>query len=330
MQLNTALSFDFDRHWEQLPAGWTHLDVPDVAIGADDDVYVCSRMDARVIVYDRAGQFVRSFGEGILSEKPHGIDVARDGTVYCVDTPAHVIRVFDRSGNHVGNIGTEGVPSDSGVDATLTDAYENCDSIRRGAPPFNLPAGVAIGLRGEFFVSDGYGNASIHHFDGQGNLLNSWGEPGVGPGQFHLPHDLCVLSDGTVVVADRENDRLQVFTQDGTFLAAWTNVLRPAGVTQGKDGLIYVAELPRRTDEPSFVHGWPSEHLMGGLAVLAIDGNVVGRFRSDGDACADDRLAEPHGIAVDSRGNIYVAGVTHTGLGRDDCHTLQRLARKAG
>jgi DNA-binding beta-propeller fold protein YncE len=326
MQLSPSLSFDPDPDWEQLPAGWKHWDVPDVAIGANDMVYIDTRKDPRIIVYNRDGTFVRAFGEGILSDRPHGIAVAADGTVYCVDNPAHKIRVFDPEGHHVRDLGT-GEPSDSGYDTSLTNSFERWGSIKRGAPPFNAPAGVAVAPNGDLYVSDGYGNASIHHFDPDGNLLHSWGEPGTGPGQFHLPHDLCVLSDGRVVVADRENDRLQVFSADGEFVAEWTDSLHPAGVSQGPDGLVYVAELPRKTDEPSFMHGTPTEHLPGGLSIYTVDGELVGRHRSDGDVCATDRLAEPHGIAVDSVGNVYVAGVTHTGIGREDCHTLQRLRR---
>jgi sugar lactone lactonase YvrE len=328
MQLGPGLEFDMDPAWEHLPADFKHLDVPDADVASDDTLYITTRKDARVIVYNADGEFVRSMGEGLLSERPHGIAVAPDGTVYCVDNPAHVVRVFDRDGNHVRDLGNEGVPSDSGVDWSLAEAYDRYDSIKRGAPPFNRPAGVAVGLDGDVYVSDGYGNASIHHFNSDGELLHSWGEPGIGPGQFHLPHDLCVLADGRVIVADRENDRLQVFTGQGEFLAEWTDVIHPAGVTQGRDGLIYVAELPRKTDEQSFVHGLPTEHLPGGVSIFTDSGVLVGRFRSDGDVCAEDRLAEPHGIAVDSRGNIYVAGVSHTGLGREDCHTLQRLARR--
>jgi hypothetical protein len=328
MQLAPGLEYVMDATWEQLPAGWKHLDVPDAAVGPDDNVYITTRKDPRVIVYTARGEFVRSFGEGILSERPHGIAVAPDGTVYCVDNPAHVVRVFDREGNHVRDLGNEGVGSDSGVDWSLTDAYDRYDSIKQRAAPFNRPAGVAVGLHGDIYVSDGYGNAAIHHFNAEGDLLHSWGGPGTGPGEFHLPHDLCVLDDGRIIVADRENDRLQLFTADGEFVDSWTDVVHPAGVTQGHDGLIYVAELPRKTDERSFTHGLPAEHLPGGLSIFTPEGALVGRFRSDGDVCDEDRLAEPHGIAVDSRGNVYVAGVSHTGLGREDCHTLQRLVRR--
>jgi sugar lactone lactonase YvrE len=328
ISLGDDRTFDFDASWEQLPAGMRHLDVAGVAIGASDTVFVSCRHDPRIIVYDRDGRFLRSFGEGILSDKPHGIAVANDGLVYCADTPANVIRVFDASGRYIRDIG-DGVASDSGIDMDVADPFEKLATIRRAAPPFNGPAGVAIGLHGDLYVADGYGNAAIHHFDSDGTLIRTWGQPGSGPGQFHLPHGLCVLTDGTVIVADRENDRLQLFTGDGEFLAQWTDVVRPAGVAQGADGLVYVAELPWTIEERSFAHGVPQAQVPGGVSVFTSKGELVGRFRSEGDPCAPDRLAEPHGIAVDSEGNIFVGGVTFTGLGRRECHTLQRLARRS-
>lgn len=326
MQLSPNLILEPDPTWERLPAGWKHLDVPDVAIGPDDTVYIDTRMDPRIIVYSAEGEFIRSFGDDLLSARPHGIAVAPDGKVYCVDNPMHVVRVFDAAGNHVRDLGT-GEPSDTGVDMSKPVGFARYESVQRRAGPFNMPAGVAVAANGDVFVSDGYGNAAIHHFDAVGNLLHSWGEPGIGPGQFHLPHDLCVLTDGRVVVADRENDRVQVFTADGEFVAVWTDVIHPAGVTQGPDGLVYVAELPRKADEESFTNGMPTEHLVGGISVFETDGSLVGRFRTTGDVCDEDQLAEPHGIAVDSQGNVYVAGVSFTGLGREECHTLQRLKR---
>lgn len=318
----------FDPGWEQLPAGWRHLDVPDVAVDAKDFVFVLGRRDPRILVYDPAGTFVRSFGEGILSEKPHGIAVARSGLVYCADTPFDVVHVFDGSGDLIRTLGTKGAPSDSGFDPTISDPYLATESVRRPGGPFNQPAGVAIGLDDDVYVADGYGNACVHHFDAEGRLLGSWGAPGGGAGEFHLPHAVAVAPDGRVVVADRENDRLQVFTANGQWLATWPDLQRPAGVAVDQAGIVYVAELTRGATERSFVHGYPERPLTGCVAVLDAAGRLLGRYEGSGDPCAPDELADPHGIAVDSEGNIYVAEVSFTGLGRADCHTLQRLGRR--
>src|SRR5438477_273239 len=79
---------------------------------------------------------------------------------------------------------------------------------------------------GDLYVTDGYGNARVHRFSAEGRLLQSWGEPGAGPGQFNLPHGIAVLADGRVLVADRENDRIQLFDPEGKYLDQWTQVQR--------------------------------------------------------------------------------------------------------
>src|SRR5262249_57949664 len=93
---------------------------------------------------------------------------------------------------------------------------------RRAAGPFNYPTNLALSPAGEMYVTDGYGNARVHKFAPDGRLLLSWGEPGAGPGQFHLPHGVAVDAEGTVYVADRENSRVQLFTPGGEYLGGGT------------------------------------------------------------------------------------------------------------
>ena len=92
-------------------------------------------------------------------------------------------------------------------------------------------------------MSDGYGNSRVHRFEPDGGHVLSWGEPGSDPGQFSLPHHLTVLRDGRVVVCDRENFRLQVFDEEGTFIQQ-VHMHRPMSITagMGADENIYVGE----------------------------------------------------------------------------------------
>src|SRR5439155_15039166 len=110
----------------------------------------------------------------------------------------------------------------SGYDGTL-------ESIIRGGPPFNRPTNLAVAPSGDVYVSDGYGNCRVHRYAADGKLIGSWGEPGSGPGQFILPHSVWVAADGRVLVADRENDRIQVFSPSGEYLTEW-GALRPTDV----------------------------------------------------------------------------------------------------
>src|SRR5947209_2532895 len=112
-------------------------------------------------------------------------------------------------------LGTSGRAADTGA------VGHDFRTIRRIGPPFNLPTNLALAPGGELYVADGYGNARIHKFSADGRLLFSWGEPGSGRGQFHLPHGIAVGREGTVYVADRENSRIQLFSPAGDFLAEW-------------------------------------------------------------------------------------------------------------
>ena len=174
--------------WEQLPAGWRHRDVAGVAVDSRDNVYVFNRDEHPVIVYDREGRHLGSWGEGLFSV-PHGITIGPDDSVFCVDTGDHTVRKFTTEGRLLLTIGTAGSASDTGF-------VEDYRSIRQGGPPFNKPTNLALGPSGDLYVSDGYGNARVHCFSPDGELRFSWGEPGSGPGQFKVPHAIATDPDG--------------------------------------------------------------------------------------------------------------------------------------
>ena len=173
--------------WEQLPTGFAHTDVSDVAVDSLDCVHLLTRSEPRIITYARDGSFIRSWGEGTFSARPHGITIGPDDTVYIVDEGNNSVGVYNIDGEPKSVIGLGGGASDTGVDHSIADLHDRIGSIRRAAGPFNKPTKLAVAPNGDLYVSDGYGNARLHHFDAQGNLLGSWGEPGTGPGQFHLP-----------------------------------------------------------------------------------------------------------------------------------------------
>jgi sugar lactone lactonase YvrE len=321
--------------WEQLPAGFHHPDVADVAVDARDNVYVFTRQETRVIVYDRAGAYLRSWGEACFT-RAHGITIGPDDTVYCVDDNGHAVSRFSLDGTLLGVIGPAGTPSDTGVDYALEGIYDRTATIQRSAPPYNRPTKAAIGPGGDVYVSDGYGNARVHRFSPDGELLASWGEPGSGPGQFRVPHSICATPDGRVCVADRENDRIQVFTPDGRLLEIWDHLQRPAGLACDRAGLIYVAENSWLAGQRSWTRGVIPKDEPGRVTVLDGRGTVLARLGVETDTwtpCAPGQFTAPHGIAVDSHGDIYVAEVTYTHMGKHGrvppaCHALQKLERQ--
>jgi DNA-binding beta-propeller fold protein YncE len=329
------LRYDLVPEWEQLPAGWKHLDVAGVAVDGKDRVYLLTRTDTRVLVYEQDGTFLRAWGEtGVFTDRTHCLRFGADGCLYTVDDGDHTVRKFDPDGRLLMTLGTPGVPSDTGYDERFwgRDTYQGTASIRRGGPPFNKPTGLALAPGGDLYVCDGYANARVHRFSPEGQLRHSWGEPGTGPGQFNLPHGIFVAPDGRVFVADRENDRVQLFTADGTYLTEWTDVQRPTDVFVDGAGLVYVSELGWRAGDRSFAHGPIPEARPGRMSIFDLDGTLLARWGGP-EVCAAGSFCAPHALAVDSRGDLYVAEVVHSfagkrGLVAAGCHTLQKFSRR--
>jgi len=246
--------------------------------------------------------------------------------VYCTDDLDHTVKKFTPEGTPTGMLGTSGCPSDTG--ATSMDFR----TIRHAGPPFHYPTNLALAADGSLYISDGYGNARIHRYSHDGIHLSSWGEPGNGPGEFRVPHGIAVGPDGTVVVADRENSRLQFFSPDGQFLKEWTDVARPCQVLVDAGGRVYVAELGFRAGM------WPGTTAPGPdapggrVSVFDHDGRLLSRWGGGSNPCAPGDFFAPHDLCLDSRGDLYVGEVTWSAGGNRgavaaDCHSLQKFGR---
>ncbi|MEA3218158.1 MAG: hypothetical protein QOJ19_4314 [Acidimicrobiia bacterium] len=322
---SNRIEYEALQGWEQLPEGWSFVEVAGVATDSEDRVYVFSRGDHPVLVFDRDGRFLNAWGEGIFTNA-HGICIGPDDTVYCADNMDHTLRIFRTDGTLLQTLGTAGTPSDTGFVAWT-------NPVERAAGPFNMLTNAAPGPDGRLYVSDGYGNAAIHVFDRQGEHLFSWGEPGSGPGQFRLPHGIAVDRNGRVYVADRENSRIQIFTSEGSFIDEWRHVLRPDDIFIDAEENLYVAELGFRAGRMrrSMMAAIPEHEPHARVSVLTLDGEVQTTFGGD-QPCAPGSFFAPHGIWADSRGDLYVGEVGMSAGGRAgliplDCHSLQKFVR---
>ena len=272
--------------WGKLPDGWEWNHVVGVGVDSQDRIYAYNRSAHPMIVLDQSGNVASSWGEGVFGSAHHLL-VGPDDSLYTTDLGDHTVRKWTPDGEQLLMLGTPNEPAEP-----------------MSGKPFNRPTDVALGHDGSIYVSDGYGNARVHQFSPDGTHMRSWGEPGGGPGQFRVPHSICVDASGLVYVADRENSRIQVFLPDGQYVREWRGVHRPDHVVQGPDGRFYIAELGRKTglspDEPApTALSHPS-----GVKIMTSGGNWLGGWGMSTGTEGD--LLAAHALAIDSVGDLYV------------------------
>jgi DNA-binding beta-propeller fold protein YncE len=315
----SAVDFSYvvDAQWEQPPAGTGHKDVAAVDTDSHDRVYLLTRFESNLLIYERDGTFITAWG-GEYFTRPHGLTVGPDDCVYTVDDGDHSVRKFSADGELLMTLGRPGEPSATGHRRDGQFVVHNVETVERPGPPFNGCTNLAINSAGRIYVADGYGNCRVHVFSPDGDLISSWGEVGIRAGQFHLPHGIAIGPDDRVYVCDRENDRIQVFDPDGRFLAQWTDVQwRPLGTG-------------------SFTHGFLPDDRPGRVTIFDPRGDIVARWgASTVSRAAPGNFIAPHGITVDSHGDLYVCEVSYTfgvmanGIDPDlaSAHQIQKFTR---
>ncbi len=302
----------------QLPAGRTWESISTVEPDVDGrSIWIVDRCGANscvgstlpvVMKFDASGKLVRSFGEGLFAF-PHGIHVDAQGTVWVVD------------GAPPG-AGRAGAPPPAGGHHLVKFSPEGRILLRLGMPGmtgtdamhFNQPSDVITAPNGDIFVADGHGgssNARIVKFDRTGRFIREWGARGTGRGQFDAPHALAMDSKGRLFVADRGNNRLQIFDQNGGYLDEWHQFSRPSGVYIDRNDVIYVADSESNTSRKH------SEWKRGIRIGSARDGKVTAFIPDDNpnvDAGPLAGTSGPEGVAADAAGNVYGAEVGQRGV----------------
>jgi len=276
--------YEVVENWGKVPSGWEVGVVTGVVVDSQDRVYVCQqKRDPPVMVFDREGNFLHSWGTEFINE-PHTMFINDDDLIFLADRGDHVALKLTTDGRQLLELGNRGQPSDTGC-------FEDEAEVPRAAGPFNRPTRVSPSPSGDLYISDGYRNSRVHRFSGQGELISSWGEPGTtAPGEFFSPHCLWVDGDGHIYVCDRKNNRIQIFSPQGDFLRQWTNVQLPTDLHIGADGVFYLAE--RESNEIQF-----------SLLTLRDDqGNVMARWSTP----------RSHQVWPDAHGDIYLV----SGIGR--------------
>jgi DNA-binding beta-propeller fold protein YncE len=233
-------------------AGWALGMVSWVAAGPDGLIYLLQRGEQAdpVIVIDRAGKIVRSWGKGMYTT-PHAIRVDPQGNIWTTDAASSMVYKFSPQGKQLLAIEVGGQPNPCGRFCSTTD--------------------VAFAPNGQIYIADGYRNARILEYTPQGKRVHEWGEAGTGPGQFRLPHSIQVDSSGTVYVADRENGRIQRFDLQGKYLGEWSQYGKTFGLKLDGDA-IWLSSIPRG---PNNAPGWL-------IKVNRKSGDVVAAVDSEG------------------------------------------------
>jgi hypothetical protein len=285
--------YEVVENWAKLPDGWAFdADVAAVGVDKDDHVYAFSRGAHPMMIFDRHGNFLRSWGEGTF-RRPHGVHMAPDGTVFLTDDGDHTVRNCTLEGKVLLTLGIAGKPA----------PYMSGE-------PFHRCTHTALSPKGEIYVSDGYGNAKVHKYSPDGKLIKSWGEPGTDPGQFNIVHNIVTDAEGWVYVADRENHRVQVFDGNGRYETQWVNMHRPCGLycCRGTRPQFIIGELG-----PAMAVNRNHPNLGPRLSIVDGEGKVVARLGGEaGPGLESGKFVAPHGLAVDSRGDIYVGEVSYT------------------
>jgi DNA-binding beta-propeller fold protein YncE len=265
-----GLSYRVVPGWPDLPSQITFGQVSAVATDSADRVFVFHRGEPPIVVFDRDGKYVRSWGNGLV-KKAHGLRIDREDNVWITDIGDHLVRKFDPAGKLLLTLGRRGVPG-------------------AGREQFNQPTDVAVTPSGVFYVADGYGNARVVKFAPEGQYLAEWGKKGRGPGEFNLPHAIVLDPQGRIYVGDRENDRIQVFDSGGKFVVQWNEGGAPFGLFFSAEGRLFVAD--GRANR---------------VTVLNREGKAVEHWGDAG--TGPGQFALPHAVCLDSRGDVYVAEV---------------------
>ena len=204
---NVASGHRVDPEWPQEKSAHSWKAMPGIAVDEHGLIWTLNRGEMPVQVYTNDGKLEKQWGEGYFVS-PHQIRFGREGHVWIADSHAHVVYKFTRDGVKLLTIG---IPHEPGDDNTH----------------LKMPTDMVEAPSGDIFISDGYRNNRVVVCNEKGKFLRTSGELGVGPGQFSLPHSIARDSTGRLYVADRNNSRIQVFTEDGEFAEQWTNLCQP-------------------------------------------------------------------------------------------------------
>ena len=313
-QLSTAPRNDLPqpyrttRDWGALPPGMTWPAVTAIEPAPDGIIYVvercfenscAGRSEPPILKYDASGRLLQSWGQGMFVF-PHGATVDRQGNLWVTDArgadgKGHQVFKFSPEGKVLMTLGKAGV-SGSGPDL------------------FDQPTDVVVAPNGDIFVTDSHRNGTnnrVVRFTSTGRFVKEWGRKGTDRGELSEPHTIAMDSRGRLFVGDRENNRIQVFDQDGKLLASWMQFGRPSGIYITRDDTMYVADSESGPDTGAReIRG-----IKKGIRIGSARDGIVTAFIEDMESTVHDHSGA-EGVGVDAQGNVYGAVVRRRMLER--------------
>lgn len=266
LKTGPALPYKVDASWPQLPKGQNFGEATGIDVDKQGNVWVLNRGHWPVMQFDRSGKQLQAWTSDTLHlVSTHGLRVGPDGSIWTVDVDGHIVLKLTTEGRIKMILGQR-----QGV-AGNNDAQD----------AFNRPTNLNFRANGNIYISDGYVNGRVVEYTADGNYVRHWGKRGTGDGEFNLVHDVAVDKAGIVYVADRSNERVQVFDADGKFLAKWTGLGSPWGLYYvEKENALYMCD-----------------GTYARILKLSLNGEILGVLSSYGRA--PGKVDYVHSIAVD-------------------------------
>jgi DNA-binding beta-propeller fold protein YncE len=259
-----------------LPEGVNTGPCSAVAVRANGNILIFTRSEHALMEFNPQGMYLRSLGRGVF-DNPHGLRLDAEGNIWVTDTVAHIVVKMTAEGRILMVLGVKGRATD----------WHQAGHLRC----FNEPNDIAFGPKGEVYITQGHGKGESRalKFDKDGNFLTTWGGEGKGQGEFNQPHAVIVDRKGLVYIADRSNQRIQVFDADGKYLREKQHPGTPCGLAWCSDDKHIM-----------MAHG----HT-GRIMKLDMELNLLAA--TGGQGKGPNCYGEAHYLALDAQDNIYVA-----------------------